>query len=367
MTQVNSYISNSNKKGVFRFFKALVILFLAIFLTNQVLSFFLVDDVRSYTRRTLHGIRQEGDVEKVFVGSSHVYRSLVPSIADEIFGAKTYNLGTSLQNLDGSFMMIKEAAKYNDIKDVYLELYFDIVKIEYKNRVSMTETYIIADYLNFSVDKLRYLLEASTKKHYINSVFPVRRNWKKNLNPRVVLNTVRGKLSSDYRTFAPDRDFKNQERYVDRGYVETKKVVKDGKFELPDTIRPIRQKQLSSDNEKNLKRIIDFCKSEGIRLHLFSAPVPPIVLEKVGNYDSYIVQISKLASENSLEYRDFNLLKPSYFSFDSELFSDDDHLSSEGAKKFTEVFAKYYSGKLSDDIFYKTWSEKIGKSFYSNN
>ena len=59
-------------------------------------------------------------------GSSHCYRTFIPEILDKKLGVNTFNVGTSAQQMDGSFMVIKEAAKYNNIKHIYLEVYYNL-------------------------------------------------------------------------------------------------------------------------------------------------------------------------------------------------------------------------------------------------
>lgn len=64
-------------------------------------------------------------------------------------------------------MAIQEAARYNDIQHVYLELYHGVATGRpYKERIDMTATYIISDYLKPSLDKVWYLLNSSGKQFY---------------------------------------------------------------------------------------------------------------------------------------------------------------------------------------------------------
>ena len=93
--------------------------------------------------------------------------------------------------MDGSFMVIKEAAKYNNIKHIYLEVYYNLAFNAKEDRNLMTQTYIISDYLRPSLDKMIYLLNASSKEHYINSFIPVYRSCiKKATYKSALINTL---------------------------------------------------------------------------------------------------------------------------------------------------------------------------------
>ena len=92
---------------------------------GEFFRYILIDDTGSYTRITFHEMYEQENIDVLFVGSSHCYRSFIPEIFDDELGIASFNGGTSSQNLDGSYMVIKEAARYNDIKHVYLELYYN--------------------------------------------------------------------------------------------------------------------------------------------------------------------------------------------------------------------------------------------------
>lgn len=107
------------------------LIFLLLFVgCGQFLQYILVDDTVSYTRITFHEMYEQDNIDILFVGSSHCYRSFIPEILDEKLGKNTFNAGTSSQHLDSSYMIIREAAKYNDIEHIYLELYFNMAFTE---------------------------------------------------------------------------------------------------------------------------------------------------------------------------------------------------------------------------------------------
>ncbi len=89
-----------------------------------LLNFLLVDDLHAYSRVTLREYYAQADaVDTVFVGSSHSYRSFDPDTIDPILGSHSFNLGTSQQQPDGSYWLIREAAANSPLKTVYLETF----------------------------------------------------------------------------------------------------------------------------------------------------------------------------------------------------------------------------------------------------
>ena len=103
-----------------------VLLFAA--LTLAVLAaanFLLVDDVHSYSRAMLQELYADaGKIDTLFLGSSHCYRSVDPDAVDAALGTYGFNAGSSQQLPDGSYYMLREAAAQNQLKTVYLEMFY---------------------------------------------------------------------------------------------------------------------------------------------------------------------------------------------------------------------------------------------------
>ena len=145
--------------------------FLVLFLfCGKGFHYLLVDDTQSYTRLMMHEFYNQKNIDILFVGSSHCYGALDPEITDELFQANTFNAGSSLQAQDASFALIREAVERYDVKHIYLEMYYLMLANDnYQDREQLTGTYIISDYMRPSLNKVRFLLEASAPKYYINS------------------------------------------------------------------------------------------------------------------------------------------------------------------------------------------------------
>lgn len=330
---------------------------------GKFFRYILIDDTASYTRIALHEMYEQDNIDTLFVGSSHCYRAFIPEILDKELkeGVNTFNLGTSAQDLDGSYMLIKEAAKYNDIKNIYLDLYFAFAFGEaYKDRTQMTSTYIISDYLKPSLDKIQYLLNASAKDYYSSNFITSRRYWNKIFDADYVKNLLIKKGTKAYKNYGYKYVTGESEWYASKGYVANKGKVENWNFFGWEGWDSIKLTKLSEDWLNSLEDIIDFCDKKGITLTFVVIPMSNYLLSSVGNYDDYVSLVRKLFVDKNVKYYDFNMCKEKYFPNDSSLFLDDDHLNCFGAESFNHLFADFVNGEISEDeLFYDTYEEKV--------
>lgn len=338
-----------------------LLFFILFVFCGKFFRYILIDDTASYTRITFHEMYEQDNIDVLFVGSSHCYRAFVPRILDEELGMNTFNVGTSSQNLDGSYMVIQEAARYNDIKHIYLELYYNVAfSPAYKSRTEMTQTYIISDYLRPSVDKVQYLLKASTNDYYFNSFILARRNWTKFFDADYIKDLVIKKSSDDYKNYEYTYITGDTEWYAGKGYVANNVEIKDWNYFSNSGWNNINLNGISEDWFNTLSDIISFCDKKGISLTFVTVPISNFMLVGTENYDDYVAMIRGLIADTEVEYFDFNLCKEEFFPNVSTLFKDADHVNCYGAELFSHLFADFVSGRiLEDDLFYNSFEEKI--------
>lgn len=328
---------------------------------GKLFQYILIDDAASYTRIAFHEMYEQENIDILFVGSSHCYRSFDPEIFDKELEMVTFNAGTSAQSLDGSYMIIKEAARYNDIKHIYLELYYEIaLGMPYKARTEMTQTYIISDYLKPSLDKFQYLLNASTKDYYPNSFIVARRNWSKFFDGDYVKNLIVKKSSDDYKNYEYTYVTGESEWYAGNGYVANKGILKDSDCFSAKGWSSINFDNISEDWFLSLEDIIAFCDKKGISLTLVSAPMSNHLLAGIGNYDKYVELVRGVIAETNVNYYDLNLCKEKFFPNKVSMFKDIDHLNCYGAETFSYLLADFINGNiLEKELFYDSYDEKL--------
>lgn len=338
-----------------------VLFFTAFVFIGEVLQYILVDDTNSYTRITFHEMYDQDNIDILFVGSSHCYRSFIPEILDNnVGGLNTFNAGTSSQALDGSYIIIQEAAKRNDLQRIYLELYFNVGFSSYKDRGQLTQTYIISDYLPFSMNRVCYLLNASQKKHYINSFIIARRSWEKIWDMEYIKNLINKKQTDIYREYGYEYVIGDTEWYAGKGFVANNASIREWNIFMSAGWEKIPFTQITEDWMESLNDIIEFCSKKDIPLTLISAPMSNYYLASAGNYDEYVTLVNEIIKDTNVEYIDFNLCREEYIPNRSELFKDIDHLNYEGAKMFSSVFLDYLNGDVSEkELLYTSYKEKL--------
>ena len=341
-----------------------VICVMALFIAcGKIFRYILVNDTKSYTRIMMHQLYEsEENIDVLFVGSSHVYRSLIPKITDEGFGAYTFNAGTSGQAMDGSLAIIREAIEYHDVDKIYLEMYYGVAtEGAYEDRTEMTPTYIISDYMKPSFRKVQYLLNASSKEHWSNSFNVARRSWTNISDPDYIKRLINLKSKDSYKNYEWVKTEKQTEYYVDRGFVANDEVVAENEYWNSEAYWPINISKISDDYRKSLQDIIDLCDKKGIELVLFVSPMPEWTIVGKGNYDEYSEIVRKIAEDSDIKYYDFNLCKQEYFSTtEREYFMDEDHLNTKGAELFSNLFCEFFAGQISEqELFYESLSKKI--------
>lgn len=363
MMRVSLFISNF-KKYIKRGFGILspLLFLLLLFGVNRLMRYLICDDSDSYTRLAFHEMRtQEENIDVLFLGSSHCFRSVDVGITDEMFDANTFNSGSALQSWDGSYAILKEAARKNDLQRVYVEMYYDIAGEVYWEREGLTSVYIISDYLSPSFNKARYLMEGSAPDYWIDGFFPARRYWQKLFSKGHIAGTIAAKRTEGYKNYEywgdPETD---QQYYTRKGYIANRETIENYDFSAEGDWEAIPEVIFSEDDKRSLQRIIDYCEKNNIELAFFSVPMPYYNMVATGNYGSYIEQVNDLLEGSGVPYYDFNLCREDYFSYDCALFMDEDHLNSAGAECFSRLFAGLMLGQIEEkDLFYDSYEEKM--------
>ena len=352
------------------FKQALVIVIFIIFFLSigEFLRYILVDDTESFTRVMFHELyTSKKNIDIAFVGSSHCINSFVPSIIDNKLNLYTFNIGSSSQCLDGSLILIQELCSFNKPKHIYLELYYDVNRDEYKDRKQMTSTYILSDYIKPSFKKFIYLLNASSKDYYVDSFILARRNWKKILNFDYIFNLIKKKQSVAYKNYKFDKlnesQRKNNIYYVDRGYCTSDKIFLSHWNDRAGVNNFDKQIKMTEKNDwyKSLLQIINYCKKKNIKLTFVIAPIPNWNVAGKKNYQKYYDFINNIAKKYDINFFDFNFCNSKYFNAnDLNFFMDEHHLNRQGSEQFSNIFADFVNGKISKkELFYNTLEEKF--------
>ena len=326
----------------------------------RLCNYLLMDDSQSYTRLTMHELYERADageeIDTLFLGSSHCYRAYDPELYEELTGRTAYNLGSSSQNYDTSYYLLREAARLYDLKTVYLDMYYKFLFMDSEDR-DLVQANIISDYMRPSLNKLSFLLTTTEAKNYTNRFFPFRRSWQELGDFAYVRENLAKKQAESYRKYEPVTVEADQ--YAGRGFVWSDarldvdaitwwgnfgKVADDMQL---DTTYPVSY----------IEKIVSFCREHDIRLVFVTAPSLNQYLEAIGPYESAHAYVQKLAERFGVEYLDFNLAKTEYLELTADDYIDVDHLNGTGAEKLTLLLTEA-DGKPIDEYFNACYDDK---------
>ena len=262
-----------------------VLLFAA--LTLAVLAaanFLLVDDVHSYSRAMLQELYADaGKIDTLFLGSSHCYRSVDPNAVDAALGTYSFNAGSSQQLPDGSYYMLREAAAQNQLKTVYLEMFYTGYNQSASKNVPLA-CYLLTDHMRWnSPNRYAYQAEMGGMAAFDDLLLPARHGV---AEPQEMPALWRAKLTDGYAlgnysylTYADEG-----ESYRGRGFVYTSGAPENAFHTLLD-VDP--EAPLSDFGWEYLRKTAEFCQENGINLVLFTAPLPSAYLYNTTNYLTY--------------------------------------------------------------------------------
>ena len=300
-------------------------------------NYLVVDDANSYTRLTLHDFYEsEEKIETIFLGTSHCFRAYDPTLYGELTGESSYNLGSSSQNIDTSYYLLKEALKHQDIKKVYLDMYHVFLFFNPDNR-ELVEANIISDYMKPSLNKVQFILTRSDSKHYTNSFFPFRRDWQLLGDFEYLRSNIEKKQQERYTQYQPV--VYDDEQYVAKGFVASTAILNVEEHQWIPKSKPVDLSEDAAFAKSYLRKIAALCEKENIELIFLTAPSYKEYIEEMDSYENVHQLIQNLADEYGVEYLDFNEYPEEKLNLGPEDFMDVDHLNGYGAKKVTECLA----------------------------
>lgn len=367
---------NVNKKTVIAVIKINKILlgiaagFIVFCGTVYGLNYMYVSDA-NLERVIFHQFYEElGQIDNLYLGSSHVYHGINAVWLSEISDECHFNLATSLQPLNGTFYLLKEADQYNDLSHVYVELYYDLCanraatpdidRIESLNYRNWQNT----DYMRLSINKLTYMMSIGSiggPETYVDICFPFSRYRTKLNDGEYVKQTVEGKRKDAYLNY----DYSNEtEEYLGNGYLTSSRMLLDSE-KMQWQSHVFDETPMGETSEEYLRKTINYCQDKDIPITLFILPIYEVALISTENYDNYIKQVKEITEEYNVPFYDFNLAKEEYLPIqDNQYFQDVGHLNSAGADMFTRFFYEIVSRNEVEnkEYFYDSYNEKLNKT-----
>ena len=295
--------------------------------------------------------RLAGQIDTLIIGQSYAMNGIVPGQLDGKLGTHTYNLSGSLMPLDGqAYMLAKELAR-NPVRHVILEITPDTFTLDEHKTYGNGDAYIIAR-LDALPERLDYLIRCVEPSDW-PSVYA-----------RMLLQSMR---SAAYRLLG------RMERIDESNMGFNPEAGRDMTLE-PDWARAQHRSMsiFHAPREENIRAyeaLIELCLDAGCEVTIVYTPVSHAKVWQLYDQDKFLSWARELAARYGVPLFDFNLLRDRYTLFsDATSFSDDSHLSAEGAGVFSGVMADVLlacrAGEDVSERFYDSYEEVIHDSVY---
>lgn len=251
-------------------------------------------------------------MDVLFVGSSHSYRSFSPMALWNQTGIASYNLATPKQSIPCTYYLIKEGIRLQHPKVVVLETYGIRYIKDYDSKAKLHE---VVDNIPLNATKIEmmkdFMSETMGFHEQLEFAFPII------------------KYHSRWNALSPE-DITPQKTWIRGFWMEGKIRVQKEPKEVTE------EKKIYAKNIEYLDKIIELCEENNMELVLVQAPM--------ANSDYYKTVCSKM---NTLKRYAEDKEIP-YITLDNEIvldysidFMDEGHLNFIGAEKATEYMGNW--------------------------
>lgn len=295
--------------------------------------------------------RLAGQIDTLVVGQSYAMDGIMPIKLDERLGTMTYNLSGSMMPIHGQAYMMKKELARNPVRHVLLEITPDTFTTDERATYGNGDLYVVARLDSFA-ERLDYL---------IHCVQPS--DWP-NIYARALLLSMR---SAAYRLLGRVDTIVESNRGFNPQKAEDVSLPMDWAREQHQAMSifgaPLEE------NIRKYEALISLCIEAGCDVTMVYTPVSHAKVWQLYDQDVFRNWAIELADRYDVPLFDFNLLKARYDLFaDGASFSDDNHLSLEGAEVFSgvmaDVLARHRAGEDVEPLFYPSYRQVIIDSVY---
>ena len=282
--------------------------------------------------------QHENSIDMVFIGSSHSYCTFDPEIIDAYLGTNSWQMGTPSQHADTSYYVLREIFNYQKPKTVVMELYWDCLDDEFELKQAesvfevMDNKELVDEYINKvfpAGDKVKYALPAI---RYQQDYFAYAGTLMQN------------EIEEKYGVSRPRQEASGgSEYYRSKGYVYCDMVMASDEYDRTNQFKYFDGYgwEIDPTQKEYLEKIIELCSQNGARLVFVTAPVAPVSMEFIENYEYVHSAISGFAEKNGIPYLDFNTVNKTENLFENANFRDDAHLNHSGVQIADRYFSKW--------------------------
>lgn len=273
---------------------------------------------------------EDNSLDMIFIGSSHSYCTFDPNIFDDFLSTNSFQLGTPLQHPDATYYLLNKIFETQSPELVVMELYWDVLDTSFDDRQ-----------LSFFFNALN---DSEMRENYIKNVFPVSEQLKYSLLPiryqqeyfayksSFWENTISSRFGL-FKKSSPARE--GLQEYKSKGYVYCEYVIEEAEFDETNQFKGLDGKYWKFDETQKyyLDLIVEFLEEKDVELIFVTAPIAPVSLDFIKNYEEINDRIRSVTNSYDIEYIDYNIkLLEENIQLEHEHFQDDAHLNSKGAE-----------------------------------
>jgi hypothetical protein len=249
--------------------------------------------------------RLQRDLDILFVGSSHCYRSFDPRFYDAR-GLRTFNMGSTSQTPLNSYYLLRDEIGRLRPRLMVIELYWETLA-------------------NDGLESFLDLNENLAMREELAAMALATRN------PRAFNGLLARLLELDRpRVEEIELRLGRGDTYVEGGFVERAEELRKA---METERHPVKLQQRQLDY---LSRLVELARDSGARVALVIQPVPLATRQAVTNLDEVMERLHRFAADRRVPLLDFN----ETMRLEPDDFFDHHHLSRTGADKFNRLLLK---------------------------
>ncbi len=261
---------------------------------------------------------EKDSIDIVFLGSSHMFCNVSPSVLWKEYGIAGYDLCGSGQPLWNSYYYMKEALKTQKPSLFVLDCYMAVaLDKDYAQEGRVIQN----NYgMNFSKDKINSIMASAPKETWINYLLEYPTYHRRYMDL----------AKQDFIVYY-DTDFADINMWKGQGLLTDINSQEKPQIEITESVAEISEK-----NEIYLRKIIELSKEENVPLVLIVVPYV-VNMQEMERYN----HVKEIADEYEIDYINFN-----YYYDDMKLdfsmdYRDSVHMNYMGSEKFTRYLVDY--------------------------
>lgn len=323
-------------------------------------SDFVLTPAGSYTRLLFHELYAQERVDIAFAGSSNCYRAYDPAVIDALTGKNTFNIGSSLQTMKGTYYMVAELLRVHRPETVVLSL--SPTGLLGSPLHSDLSDLILIKFMANSAVRADYFVNLSDSQQ-VSTVFYGRAFMPGALKPAELFPNIKAKCSAAYRNFDASVAASEKEYYVEKGFVYSRYgPLQDG--EIGDILHSRFDADFAFNDasiDQNLLEYFDktvaLCREKGVEVLIVSPAAPRASVLAFEGYDKFLNFCNDYAAaREGVSYYNFALLRPEKLVLRNSGFYDDCHQNGDFAAEYSAAFAHFLNecadGTLNPDAWF---------------